>query len=90
MERLVLKEKRLPRMERRAIRILYAETVPHAALDKAFGSLDVVLLRGGVRMTRTVDPDQTSSHRRSNQWEVSHHWWPKVKNHATTKSAGGS
>lgn len=29
----------------------------HAALDKAFGGLDVVLLCGGVRMTRIVDPD---------------------------------
>jgi len=96
MERLVLKEKRLPRMERRAIRMIYAETIPHAALDKAFGSLDVLLLRGGIRMTRKVDPDQMSSspNRRSNQWEISHHWWPKVKKQArgdaTAKGADGA
>jgi len=81
MERLLLKEKRLPIPHRRAIRILYTPSVLTVAVEKAFGSLEVLLLQGGVRMTKVVindhegDGDGKGKGREAVLWEVKYKWW---------------
>lgn len=81
MERLLLKEKRLPVLQRRAIRILYTPSVLTVAVERAFGSLEVLLLQGGVRMTRVVvekgegDASGSAKGKGGTLWEVEHRWW---------------
>ncbi len=71
-----MKEKRLPLPQRRAIRVLYAQHVLTAAAEKSFGNLEVVLLQGGVRMTkRVIEADPENGGRRTVLWEVGHRWW---------------
>ncbi|KAK0620607.1 hypothetical protein B0T14DRAFT_604171 [Immersiella caudata] len=72
MERLLLKEKRLPRPHRRAIRMLYTPSVLTVAVEKAFGNLEVLLLQGGVRMTRV---EVVKGEGKAVLWEVQHRWW---------------
>jgi hypothetical protein len=72
MERLLLKEKRLPRPHRRAITILYTPSVLTVAMEKAFGNLEVLLLQGGVRMTRV---EVVKGEGKAVLWEVQHRWW---------------
>ncbi|KAK0719345.1 hypothetical protein B0H67DRAFT_483808 [Lasiosphaeris hirsuta] len=76
MERYVMKEKRIPLPQRRAIRVLYSQQVLTAAAEKSFGGLEVILLQGGVRMTkRVIEADPENAGRRTILWEVAHRWW---------------
>ncbi|KAK3688693.1 hypothetical protein B0T22DRAFT_160874 [Podospora appendiculata] len=76
MERYVIKEKRLPLPQRRAIRLLYSQHVLTAHVEKFFGGLEVVLLTGGTRMTkRVIEADPENAGRRTVLWEVAHRWW---------------
>ncbi|KAK0718553.1 hypothetical protein B0T26DRAFT_646352 [Lasiosphaeria miniovina] len=75
MDRYVVKEKRLPRPQRRAIRMLYSQHVLTTATEKFFGGLEVILLQGGIKMTKhVVDVDPDNAGRRTIVWDVSHHW----------------
>ena len=74
MERLLLKEKRLPLPHRRAIRILYSPSVLTVAVEKALGQLEAVLLQGGVRMTKVVVVGQDGKDSKV-VWEIAHRWW---------------
>ncbi|KAK4160311.1 hypothetical protein QBC43DRAFT_114109 [Cladorrhinum sp. PSN259] len=76
MDRYVVKEKRLPLSHRRAIKILYSQGVLTAALEKYFGGLEVVLLEGGVKMTKhIIDADPEHAGRRMITWDISNTWW---------------
>ncbi|KAK0642031.1 hypothetical protein B0T16DRAFT_334305 [Cercophora newfieldiana] len=94
MERLLLKEKRLPVLQRRAIRILYTPSVLTVAVEKALGSLEVLLLQGGVRMTRVViekgegDASGSGKGKGGTLWEVEHRWWGEETTRATGSVKG--
>ncbi|KAK4184817.1 hypothetical protein QBC35DRAFT_390883 [Podospora australis] len=76
MDRFVMKEKRLPIPHRRAIHLLYSQTVLTTALEKYFGGLKVVLVAGNIRMTKhIIDADPEHAGRRIITWEVSNPWW---------------
>ncbi|KAK0742094.1 hypothetical protein B0T21DRAFT_381792 [Apiosordaria backusii] len=47
MDRFLVKERRLPKSHRGAIRVLYSQCVLTAAVEKLFAGLEVVLLDGG-------------------------------------------
>ncbi|KAK0621873.1 hypothetical protein B0T17DRAFT_535294, partial [Bombardia bombarda] len=76
MDRYVMKEKRLPMPQRRAIRILYSQQVLTAAVEKFFGGLEVILLSGGTKMTKhVIESDPESAGRRTVMWEVEPYRW---------------
>lgn len=76
MDRYIVKEKRLPVTHRRAIRVLYSQGVLTVALEKYFGGLEVVLLKGGLRMTKhIIDADPEHAGRQMVTWDVSSPWW---------------
>lgn len=73
MDRLFIKEKRMTRAQRRAIKTLYSELPLTVSHDKVFENLEVVLLRHNVRMVRVKKKNflgQTYS-----TWDVKNSWW---------------
>lgn len=69
MERYILKEKRLPRPQVRAIRVVYTKAVLPDRFDRSLGGLDVMLVQGGLRLTKVVDPHDPE--RRAKTWDIS-------------------
>lgn len=76
MERYLIKEKRLPRPHRRAIKLLYSQHVLPSLVEKYFGGLKTIMLENGITMTKEVDDaDPENPRRQSSAWEVSRHVW---------------
>ncbi|KAK4234954.1 hypothetical protein C8A03DRAFT_46805 [Achaetomium macrosporum] len=76
MDRYVLKEKRLPKPHRRAIRLLYAQTVLPAAMEKYFGGLEVVVLDTGLTMVKKpVEISSEDGDRKVVAWDVCSREW---------------
>lgn len=77
MDRYILKEKRLPLAQRRAIRLLYAQTVLTSPVEKYFGGLEVIVLGTGLTMIRRVEEegDAERGYRKVVAWELSHTKW---------------
>lgn len=77
MDRYVIKEKRLPLPHRRAIRLLYTQTVLPTAVEKYFGGLEVVVLDTGLTMVkRVVEPPGADQDRRQTvAWDVYSRKW---------------
>ena len=76
MDRFVMKEKRLALPHRRAIRMLYSQTVLPAPVEKYFGGLEVVVLETGLTMVR--QKTEHSLEDESGQtvaWAVFHRKW---------------
>ncbi|KAL2156676.1 hypothetical protein VTH82DRAFT_1421 [Thermothelomyces myriococcoides] len=72
MDRFVMKEKRLPRQQRRAIRLLYTQTVLPTPVEKYFGALEVIVLETGLTMVRRVEDDPEHENRRVIGWDLSY------------------
>ncbi|GAB1318525.1 F-box domain-containing protein [Madurella fahalii] len=76
MERYLIKEKRLPRQHRRAIKLLYSQHVLPSPVEKYFGGLEKIMLEYGITMTKGVDDaDSENPRHQSSAWEVSRHVW---------------
>ncbi|KAK4205108.1 hypothetical protein QBC40DRAFT_271719 [Triangularia verruculosa] len=76
MDRFLIKERRLPKSHRGAIRVLYNQYVLTGALEKLFGGLEVMLLPNGVRMTkRVVEVDGDHGGKKVVYWDISKKWW---------------
>ncbi|KAK4142559.1 uncharacterized protein C8A04DRAFT_29836 [Dichotomopilus funicola] len=77
MDRYILKEKRLPLAQRRAIRLLYAQTVLTSPVEKYFGGLEVIVLGTGLTMIRRVEEegDPERGYRKVVAWDLSHTKW---------------
>ncbi len=76
MDRFVMKEKRLSLPHRRAIRMLYAQTVLPTAVEKYFGGLEVVVLETGLTMVRRVSENNPERGRtKTAAWDVYHRKW---------------
>jgi hypothetical protein len=78
MDRYVMKEKKLPRPHRRAIRLLYSPVVLPAAVENYFGGLQMIVLGSGVTMVKRVfEPGPDSGHRATVGWDVHCGKWKK-------------
>ncbi|KAK4149275.1 hypothetical protein C8A00DRAFT_47074 [Chaetomidium leptoderma] len=77
MDRYVMKEKRLPLPHRRAIRLLYVQTVLPTAVENYFGGLEVVVLGSGLTMAkRMVESDHAEHGRRKTvAWDIHVRKW---------------
>ncbi|KAK4173329.1 hypothetical protein QBC36DRAFT_194921 [Triangularia setosa] len=82
MDRYLVKERRLPKSHREAIRVLYSQCVLTDAMEKLLGGLEVVRLVGGVRMTkRVVEVDGDHGGKKVVYWDInrdslnSRKWW---------------
>ncbi|KAK3306389.1 uncharacterized protein B0T15DRAFT_509776 [Chaetomium strumarium] len=76
MDRYVMKEKRLPKPHRRAIRLLYAQAVLPAAVEKYFGGLEEVVLETGLAMVkRLVETGPEDDRRHIVAWDVCSREW---------------
>ncbi|AEO67267.1 317dfd0c-4ecc-4b9c-9101-940c9446d809 [Thermothielavioides terrestris] len=76
MDRYVMKEKRLPLAHRRAIRLLYTQTVLPVAVEKYLGGLEVVVLETGLTMVkRTVEAGPEQGCRKTVVWDVYSRKW---------------
>lgn len=77
MDRFVMKEKRLALPHRRAIRLLYSQTVLPAAVEKYFGGLEVIVLETGLTMVKQAASEQSpeSARRQVVAWNVYHRKW---------------
>lgn len=77
MDRFVMKEKRLALPHRRAIRLLYSQTVLPAAVEKYFGGLEVIVLETGLTMVKQASSEQgpESARRQVVAWNVYHRKW---------------
>jgi len=76
MDRFVMKEKRLALPHRRAIRLLYSQTVLPAAVEKYFGGLEVIVLETGLTMVRQTPERSTDNARRQVvAWNVHQRKW---------------
>ncbi|KAK4118881.1 hypothetical protein N657DRAFT_582867 [Parathielavia appendiculata] len=81
MDRYVMKEKRLPRPHRRAIRLLYSPVVLPAPVENYFGGLQMIVLDSGLTMVRrVVEPgSDIGRHRASLGWEVHSGTWKRTR-----------
>lgn len=76
MERYLIKEKRLPRPHRRAIKLLYSQHVLPSSIEKYFGGLKTVMLEYGITMTKRLEnADPENPRRQPGAWDVSRHVW---------------
>ncbi|KAK0670296.1 hypothetical protein QBC41DRAFT_318230 [Cercophora samala] len=76
MDRFLVRERRLPKSHRGAIRVLYSKCVLTAAVEKMLGGLEMVLLDGGVRMVkRVVEVDKDHGDKRVVYWDIEKKWW---------------
>lgn len=76
MERYVMKEKRLPLPQRRAIHTLYSQHVLPWAVEKYLGGLKVIVLENGLKMTkRFIEADLEHGQRPTISWDLSHQKW---------------
>ena len=76
MERYVMKEKRLPLPQRRAIHTLYSQHVLPWAVEKYFGGLEVIVLENGLKMTkRVIEADPEHGRRPTISWDLSDKKW---------------
>ncbi|KAK4097674.1 hypothetical protein N658DRAFT_518468 [Parathielavia hyrcaniae] len=80
MDRYVLKEKKLPRPHRRAIRLLYSPVVLPAPVENYFGGLQIIVLDSGLTMVRhVVEAGPDSAQRATIGWEVHCGTWKKSR-----------
>jgi hypothetical protein len=76
MDRYVMKEKRLPKPHRRAIRLLYAQSLLLSPVEKYFGGLQEIVLESGfVMVKKAVEPGPEDDGRRKFAWHVSPQKW---------------
>ncbi|KAL2267875.1 hypothetical protein VTJ83DRAFT_5152 [Remersonia thermophila] len=76
MDRYLLKEKRLPLPQRRALRLLYTQTVLPTPVEKYLGGLEVVVLESGLTMVKQVaDPGPEHGSRRLVSWDLHQTRW---------------
>lgn len=73
MERYILKEKRLPLPQRRAIHTLYCQALPPRHVEMCFGGLQLIVLQSGFAMAkRVVEKDAEEGGGTKAVWHVSH------------------
>jgi hypothetical protein len=76
MDRYIMKEKRLPLAQRRAMRLLYSQTVLPTPVEKYLGGLEVIVLESGLTMVkRVVEPSPENGYRRTISWDLRHKEW---------------
>lgn len=76
MDRYVMKEKRLPLSHRRAIRLLYAQTVLPAPVEKYLGGLEVIVLETGLTMVKhVVESGPEHGYRQTTAWDIYQKKW---------------
>ncbi|KAL1839887.1 hypothetical protein VTJ49DRAFT_1022 [Mycothermus thermophilus] len=76
MDRYIMKEKRLPLPQRRAIRLLYTQTVLPTPVEKYLGGLEVIVLESGLTMVKqVVESGPEHGYRRVVSWDLHHTKW---------------
>lgn len=72
LDRFIMKEKRLPLPQRRAIRLLYTQTVLPTPVEKYFGALEMIVLESGLTMVRRIEDDPEHGNRKVIGWDLSY------------------